>query len=104
MHEHGKSDRSVVPEKQSNKDDAAAPLAETVEGRDLTKGNSPQQNTLRTQRRESVKSELEAIRKAAKGNKKMRFTALLHHIYNIDVLRCRRLFRGASNAVAKSIA
>ncbi len=87
MHEHGKSDRSVVPEKQSNKDDAEAPLAETVEGRDLTKGNSPQQNTLRTQRRESVKSELEAIRKAAKGNKKMRFTALLHHIYNIDVLR-----------------
>jgi RNA-directed DNA polymerase len=87
MNEHGKSDRSVVPAKQPNKDDAAAPLAEDVEGRDLTKGNSPQQNTLRTQRRDSVQSELEAIRKVAKANKKKRFTALLHHVYNIENLR-----------------
>jgi RNA-directed DNA polymerase len=87
MNEHGKSDRSVVPGKQPNKNDAAAPLAEDVEGRDLTKGNAPQQNTLRTQRRESVQSELEAIRKVAKTNKKMRFTALLHHVYNLDNLR-----------------
>lgn len=87
MNEHGKSDRSVVPAKQPNKDDAAAPLAEDVEGRDLTEGNAPQQNTLRTQRRESVQSALEAIRKAAKANKKMRFTALLHHVYNIENLR-----------------
>jgi group II intron reverse transcriptase/maturase len=87
MNEHGKSDRSVLPAKQPNKDDAAAPSAEDVEGRDLTKGNAPQQNTLRTQRRESVQSVLEAIRKAAKANKKMRFTALLHHVYNIENLR-----------------
>lgn len=87
MNEHGKSDRSVVPAKQPNNDDAAAPSAEDVEGRDLTEGNAPQQNTLRTQRRESVQSALEAIRKAAKANKKMRFTALLHHVYNIENLR-----------------
>jgi RNA-directed DNA polymerase len=58
-----------------------------MEGRDLTKGNPSQQNALRTQRRDSVQSELDAIRKAAKADKKMRFTALLHHIYNIDLLR-----------------
>jgi len=87
MNEHGKSDESVVPEKQPNKGDAVAPPAEAVEGRGSTKGNSPQQNTLRTQSREGVQSELEAIRKAAKENKKMRFTALLHHIYNIEVLK-----------------
>lgn len=87
MHEDGKSDRSVVPEKQLNKGDAAAPLAEAVEGRDLTKGNSPQQNILRTQCRDGVQSELEAIRKAAKRDKKMRFTALLHHVYNVNALR-----------------
>jgi group II intron reverse transcriptase/maturase len=101
MNEHGKSDRSVVPEKQPNKDDAVASSAEAVEGRDLTKGNAPQQNTLRTQSRESVQSELEAIRKAAKGNKKMRFTALLHHIYDINVLR--EAFYGINRDAAPGI-
>jgi retron-type reverse transcriptase len=57
-----------------------------MEGRDLTKGNSSEQNTLRTQRRDSVQNELETIRKAAKENKKMRFTALLHHVYKIETL------------------
>ncbi len=86
MHEYGKSDKSVVLKKQPNKCDAAAPQAEAVEGRDLTKGNAPQPNTLRTQRRESVQNKLEAIRKAAKANRKMRFTALLHHVYDIQSL------------------
>jgi RNA-directed DNA polymerase len=87
MNEQGKSDGSVLPEKQPNKNDAAAPWAEAVEGRDPTKGNSSQQNTFRTQSREGVQSALEAIRKAAKANKKMRFTALMHHIYNVEFLR-----------------
>lgn len=86
MYELGKSDGSVVPEKQPNKDDVAAPSAEAAEGRDLTEGKSSRQNTRRTQRWESVQSKLEAIRKAAKADKKMRFTALLHHIYNIEIL------------------
>ena len=51
MNGHGKSDRSVVPTKSSNK---AAQAAETMEGSDLTKGNSSQQSTLRTQSREGV--------------------------------------------------
>jgi retron-type reverse transcriptase len=86
MNDRGESDKSVVPEKQPNKRDAMAPRAEAVEGRDLTEGKSPQQNACRTQSRESAHSALEAIRKAAKADKKMRFTALLHHIYNIEAL------------------
>ena len=42
MNEHGKSDRSVVPEKPPNK--AGQPAAERMEGRGLTKGNLQQQN------------------------------------------------------------
>jgi len=86
MNDNGESDKSVVPEKQPNKVSAKAPPAEAVEGRDLTEGKSPWQNTCRTQSRENVHSALEAIRKAAKADKKMRFNALLHHIYNIDAL------------------
>ncbi len=86
MNEYGKSDRSVVPKKQPNKGDAEAPLAEAVEGRDLTGGNAPQPNTRRTQSRESVQNKLEAIRKAAKNDRKMRFTALLHHVYDVEAL------------------
>lgn len=87
MNEHGKSDRSIVPEKQPNKEEERSTSAEAVEERDLTKRNSPQQNTHRTQSRERVQNALEAIRKAAKRDKKMRFTALLHHVYNPDLLR-----------------
>lgn len=83
----GKSDKSVVPEKQPNNRDAKAERAEAVEERDLTKGNSPQQNTRQTQSWGSVSSALAAIRKTAKANKKMKFTALFHHVYNIDTLR-----------------
>ena len=46
MKEPGKSDRLIVPEKQSNNADKAA---EIVEGSGLTKGNAGQQNTRRAQ-------------------------------------------------------
>ena len=85
MNEHGKSDRPVVPEKSSNK--AGRPAAEEMEGRGLAKGNSHQQNASRTPSRTDVPSALERIRQAAKEDKEMRFTALLHHIYNPDMLR-----------------
>jgi RNA-directed DNA polymerase len=84
--ESGKSDRVVVPKKQPNKGGAKAPLAEAVEGRTLTKGKSSQGNTHRTQSRDCVQSALEAIRSAAKRDRKMRFTALYHHIYDIQML------------------
>ena len=75
----GESDDLVVPEKQANN---ASPTvaAESVEGRGSTKGNALQQATVRTQRRNSVSFGLCGVREAARRNKRMRFTALLHHI------------------------
>src|SRR6202166_567648 len=81
----GKSDRPTVPEKSSN--NAGQPAAEGMEGRGLAKGNLPQQNASRTPSREDALSALERVRQAAKKNKKLRFTALLHHIYDPERLR-----------------
>ncbi len=81
----GKSDRPTVPEKSPN--NAGQPAAEGREGRGLAKGNLPQQNASRTPSREGALSALERVRQAAKKDKKLRFTALLHHIYNLETLR-----------------
>ena len=83
--EPGKSDRPVVPEKSPNK--AGQPAAEGMEGRGLAKGNLPQQNASRIQSRKDAPSAQERVRQAARKDKKLRFTALLHHIYNLDTLR-----------------
>ena len=58
---------------------------EIVEGRPLTKENAEEPNPHRTPSRESGPSGLDRVREAAKGDPKMRFTALLHHV-NIDRL------------------
>src|SRR5207245_6273826 len=81
----GKSDRPAVPAKSPNK--AGQPAAEGMEGRGLAKANLPQQNAARTPSREDAPSALERVRQAASKDKKMRFTALLHHIYNLEALR-----------------
>src|SRR5271157_1677279 len=81
----GKSDRPVVPEKSSNK--AGQAVAEEMEGSGLAKGNLPQQNASRTPSRNDASSALERVRQAAGKDKKLRFTALLHHIYNLETLR-----------------
>ena len=81
----GKSDRPVVPAKSPNK--AGQPAAEGMEGRGLAKGNLPQQNASRTPSRGDAPSALERVRQAAGKDKKLRFTALLHHIYNLETLR-----------------
>src|SRR6202166_475052 len=81
----GKSDRPTVPEKSSN--NAGQPAAEGMEGRGLAKGNLPQQNASRTPSREDALSALERVRQAASKDKKLRFTPLLHHIYNPATLR-----------------
>src|SRR5438093_7925294 len=80
----GKSDRPAVPEKSPN--NAGQPVAEGMEGSGLAKGNLPQQNASRTPSREDASSALERVRQASK-DKKLRFTALLHHIYNLETLR-----------------
>ena len=83
--EPGKSDSPAVPAKSSN--NAGQLAAEGMEGRGLAKGNLPQQNAFRIQSRSNALSALGRVRQAAAKDKKLRFTALLHHIYNLETLR-----------------
>ena len=78
MDEHGKSDRSVVPPKRPN--NAPEWVAEVVEGRERTKGNTLERNALRTQGRGGAPSALERVRQAAKQDRKQRFIALLERL------------------------
>jgi RNA-directed DNA polymerase len=87
MNDREKSDSPVVPAKSPNKSSAAAEGAEAMEGRGLAKGNPSEHNTHRTQRREGVTSGLDRVREAARRDRKERFTALMHHIYDVDRLR-----------------
>src|SRR6202165_3604759 len=95
----GKSDSPEVPEKSPNK--AGQLAAEGRERRGLAKGTLPQQNASRTPSRKDALSALERVRQAAGKDKKLRFTALLHHIYNLDTLRMAyfRLKREAAPGV-----
>src|ERR1700739_1357251 len=81
----GKSDRPQEPEKFPNKGRPSA--AEGMEGRGLAKGNLLPQNASRTPSREDALIALERVRQAAAKDKQLRFTALLHHIYNPETLR-----------------
>jgi RNA-directed DNA polymerase len=85
MNDHGKSDRPTVPAKSPN--NAGRPAAEGMEGRGLAKGNLRQQNASRTPSRTDAPSALERVRQAARRDKKVRFTALLHHVYDLNRLR-----------------
>jgi hypothetical protein len=76
---HGKSDRSIAPMKPSN--DAGQPAEERVEEGDLAEGNSNEGNAFRTQSRGDARSALERVRRAARKDRKQRFTALFHHVY-----------------------
>src|SRR5215472_15603641 len=85
MNGPGRSDRPTVPTKSPN--NPRQPGAEGMEGSGLAKGNLPQQNASRTPSREDARSALERVRQAAKKDKTLRFTALLHHIYHLETLR-----------------
>jgi RNA-directed DNA polymerase len=98
-HEHGKSDRSVVPLKLPNNVPERA--AEAGEGRERTKGNALERNAPRTQGRVGAPSALERVRQAAKRDRKQRFTALLHHVYDIEQLR--RAYFAVKRAAAAGI-
>ena len=63
MHDPGKSDRFVVPRNSPNV--ASEQAAEAGEGRERTKGNTPERNVLRTQGRGGAPSALERVRQAA---------------------------------------
>jgi group II intron reverse transcriptase/maturase len=60
--------------------------AESGEGRPLIKENVRQPNTSPTQSGERVSQGLAGVRKAARNNKEMKFTALLHHL-TVGLLR-----------------
>ena len=85
MNEYGKSDSPIVPEKLPN--NVSKETAEAMEGRGLAKGNPPKRNASRTQGRTSAPSALERVRQAAEKDRKQRFTALLHHVYDVNRLR-----------------
>ncbi len=79
------SDSAIVAKKQTNK--AEKPAKETVERSAPTEGNEEQGNACQAQNWESVENKLALIREKAKANKEMKFTTLLHHIYNPETLK-----------------
>ena len=84
MHAGGESDGCVVPTKCPNK--GGRPPAEGMEGRQPTQENIGQATAPRTQSRISELSDLHGVRKAARKDKRTRFTALLHHV-TVNLLR-----------------
>ncbi len=84
MHERGKSDRLVVPAKPPNKPAGAG--AEVVEGRGLPEGNTARETRPGPSAGEGVSSDLDRVRRVARRDGGVRFTALLHHV-SVDRLR-----------------
>lgn len=87
MNEHGKSDKTIVPTKFANKGSTNTP-AERDGGKSFSRGEPrAKQNIHRAQDRESVQNALDRVRKVARSDKKVQFTSLMHHIFNINMLR-----------------
>ena len=84
MNGGGESYSGIVPAKRSN--EGRGGPKEIAEGRPLTKENTEEPNSYRTPSRESEPNGLDRVRQAARQDKEVRFTALLHHV-NIDLLR-----------------
>ena len=80
-----KSDRPIVPRNRLN--NAEGPAAESGEGRGQTKGSSLERTTSRTQSRIEVPPALERVRQVTERDRTQRFTALLHHVYDLTRLR-----------------
>jgi RNA-directed DNA polymerase len=84
MHADEESDEGIVPMKRSN--NGSLLPAEIVEGRASPKENGGQATAVRTPSRGAASSRLDGVRQAARQDKKVRFTALLHHI-TVDLLK-----------------
>jgi RNA-directed DNA polymerase len=78
MNVGGESDDRVVPTKCPNKD--GKPSAEGAEGRRSAKENSEQTTASQTQSWGNALSGLHRVREAAKKDKRLQFTTLLHHV------------------------
>ena len=81
----GKSDGPVLPAKLLNKP-AVVAGAEVVEGRGPAKGNTAGETRPGRSAGLGVSSDLDRVRQAARKDKDVRFTALLHHV-TVDRLR-----------------
>jgi group II intron reverse transcriptase/maturase len=68
-------------------DEGGVLSAEGMEGRGLAEGNLREQNVPRALNRTSTPSALEQVGEVARRNKHVRFTTLLHHVYNLETLR-----------------
>lgn len=87
MNGSGKSYDPIRPEKPPNKGGGAPAPAEGVEERGSAQGNLAQHDRRRTQCRESLGNALDRVRQAAARDKKLRFTALWHHVHDVNRLR-----------------
>ncbi len=85
MNGPGQSDRPVVPTKSPN--NAGRPAAEGMEGRGLAKGNPSQQTAPRHRAGTARPVRWSGYVKQLSGTRQVRFTALLHHVYNVEHLR-----------------
>lgn len=83
MHGPEKSDSSIVAKKSANK--PRSPGAESMERREGTKENTGESPASRTLSRAIATGRLDRVRQAARGNRKERFTALMHHV-TVDLL------------------
>ncbi len=83
MHMDEKSDLSIVPKKSPNKRSLLP--AEVMEGRVRPKRNRRYEAAGWTQSQVTASIGLQAVRHAAQSDKRMKFTALLHHI-SVDLL------------------
>jgi RNA-directed DNA polymerase len=72
-----KSDNNIVPKKPANKEGKI--LAEQVEGRALTEGNTINTAVVRTQGRGAASIGLYGVRRKAQQDKSARFNNLFHH-------------------------
>ena len=98
MNGGGESYSGVVPAKQPNESQGGP--QEAVEGRPLTKENMEEPNSCQTQSRESESSGLDRVRQVAKKDKKVQFTALLHHVtYGLLLLSYLNLKKKAAAGV-----
>lgn len=78
------SDSGIVPMNHSNKDGKES--TESGEGRPLIKKNTDQFSTCPTQSGAGVSQGLAGVRRAARENKELKFTTLLHHV-TVSLLR-----------------
>ncbi|MFO0203419.1 MAG: group II intron reverse transcriptase/maturase, partial [Alphaproteobacteria bacterium] len=79
MHASGQSHSSIVLTTTANKD-GTDPLAESDEGRELAKGNIEQANLDSAQTEKHKSRGLFGVREAARRDRQLRFTNLMHHI------------------------